>query len=248
MRISHKQLLMVGAVGAVGLACSPGPAGGQCTTGASVACTCTDGRAGAQLCHADGTLGDCVCSVLAGTGGSNGSGGAGGNRGSGGANLGNPGTGGANPGTGGSNSGEMGASGMFTVVYSGGPTKNLTTCYFCKAYYFPTPPPAFASLAYGFTGNTSVDVELRPAATGGGYEVGVFIAERDTALLARFQGDYGPPKEWAPLNGSCVTLTQIDLRNGGSVAGSLNCTVSGGSDTTPITATVQGSFQGAFPP
>ena len=38
----------------------PGPEG--CTPGASVACTCTDGRSGAQVCQADRTLGACTCS------------------------------------------------------------------------------------------------------------------------------------------------------------------------------------------
>lgn len=40
------------------LACTPAP----CITGASVGCVCTDGRAGAQICQADHTLGPCSCS------------------------------------------------------------------------------------------------------------------------------------------------------------------------------------------
>lgn len=38
----------------------PTPEGG-CTPGASVACTCTDGRTGAQVCQSDRTLGTCSC-------------------------------------------------------------------------------------------------------------------------------------------------------------------------------------------
>lgn len=41
----------------------------RCITGASAACTCTDGRSGAQLCMADGTLGMCACTGGAGGGG-----------------------------------------------------------------------------------------------------------------------------------------------------------------------------------
>jgi hypothetical protein len=32
-----------------------------CVPGASAACACTDGRAGAQLCGKDGTFEACVC-------------------------------------------------------------------------------------------------------------------------------------------------------------------------------------------
>lgn len=38
----------------------------HCTTGVSVACTCPDGRMGAQVCLADGTLGACACDLDAG--------------------------------------------------------------------------------------------------------------------------------------------------------------------------------------
>jgi hypothetical protein len=40
----------------------------QCTIGASVACACTDGRTGAQVCLADHTLGACLCTTDSGTG------------------------------------------------------------------------------------------------------------------------------------------------------------------------------------
>src|SRR5262249_20263400 len=36
-------------------------ASARCTAGASLACACTDGRTGAQVCMADGTLGPCAC-------------------------------------------------------------------------------------------------------------------------------------------------------------------------------------------
>ncbi len=38
-----------------------GPGGSTCLTGASLACACVDGRSGAQVCQADGTLGMCEC-------------------------------------------------------------------------------------------------------------------------------------------------------------------------------------------
>jgi hypothetical protein len=76
----------------------------QCLIGASIACTCTDGRNGAQVCQSDQTLGACMCAgpsgagggsggATAGTSGSNGTGGATG--GMAGAAAGAPGTGGA---------------------------------------------------------------------------------------------------------------------------------------------------------
>lgn len=53
----------------------------QCVIGASIACTCTDGREGAQVCQSDHSLGNCICSSNQGTGGSGGGGGAAGNAG-----------------------------------------------------------------------------------------------------------------------------------------------------------------------
>lgn len=46
------------------IGCTPTPAAppGGCTPNASLACACTDGRMGAQVCGADRTLGPCVCS------------------------------------------------------------------------------------------------------------------------------------------------------------------------------------------
>lgn len=42
-------------------ACGDEP-GGDCVAGTSISCSCTDGRAGAQVCEANGTFGECVCS------------------------------------------------------------------------------------------------------------------------------------------------------------------------------------------
>jgi hypothetical protein len=70
----------------------------SCTVGASVACTCTNGRVGAQICQSDYTLAACMCS--AGTGGAGGAGtGTGGAGGSG--TGGKGGAGGSGTGTGG---------------------------------------------------------------------------------------------------------------------------------------------------
>jgi hypothetical protein len=49
---------------ALALAACGAPAPPVCTPGASLACTCVDGRAGAQVCSADGAaLGACVCAA-----------------------------------------------------------------------------------------------------------------------------------------------------------------------------------------
>ncbi|MBI5517544.1 MAG: FG-GAP repeat protein [Deltaproteobacteria bacterium] len=56
---SHPRGALFGLLFLAGLGgCSADPA---CNPGASVACACTDGRTGAQVCGADGRLGACVC-------------------------------------------------------------------------------------------------------------------------------------------------------------------------------------------
>lgn len=37
----------------------------RCVTGQSVGCVCTDGRTGSQVCRADGTYGECICTSAA---------------------------------------------------------------------------------------------------------------------------------------------------------------------------------------
>jgi len=64
--------------------CGGGGSPSQCTVGASVACACTDGRTGAQVCKADHTLSACTCTG-GGTAGASGSSGTGGGSGTGGA-------------------------------------------------------------------------------------------------------------------------------------------------------------------
>jgi hypothetical protein len=57
---------------------SGGTSGKSCQPGASIACTCTNGRAGAQICDDSGHLGSCTCSGgTGGNGGVTGSGGGG---------------------------------------------------------------------------------------------------------------------------------------------------------------------------
>jgi len=43
------------------VACEPSAAPRSCVTGFSIACSCPDGRMGAQVCQADGTYGPCAC-------------------------------------------------------------------------------------------------------------------------------------------------------------------------------------------
>ncbi len=63
-------LLVVVAVSFAGLA-GCGVLDPHCVQGQSTACTCTDGKAGSQLCNARGTYDLCVCSGGSGTGGGN---------------------------------------------------------------------------------------------------------------------------------------------------------------------------------
>src|SRR6187549_190762 len=72
----------IGAVilGLVGASCGGGGdgTGNVCVPGMSVACVCTNGTQGAQVCAADGDgYGACVCSSGSGTAGTSGAGGSG---------------------------------------------------------------------------------------------------------------------------------------------------------------------------
>jgi hypothetical protein len=148
----------------------------------------------------------------------------------------------------------MAATGQFTVVYDGSVTSTLSTCYSCTARYNAS--TSTATLNYAMTNSsggintTGVGIVIQPK-SGGGQEVYVGLSENNPSLAAQYQGLYTlgtGTAMYVPLTGSCVTTTQLDLRNGGGVAGSLNCSVVGGSGASPIHATVSGSFSGTFPP
>ncbi|MFO0649019.1 MAG: glycoside hydrolase family 6 protein [Polyangiales bacterium] len=55
--------LLLASLAAMGLACTSAPSTAPqgCLPGASLACACTDGRTGAQVCGDDGRLSPCVC-------------------------------------------------------------------------------------------------------------------------------------------------------------------------------------------
>jgi hypothetical protein len=96
--------VVVGSVTALA-ACSGGSGGGSgsgsCTAGASVACTCTNGAMGAQVCGTNGQLGACTCSGSASSGSGGGSGSGSGSGGSSGGST--------SSGSGGSSGGSTGA-------------------------------------------------------------------------------------------------------------------------------------------
>jgi hypothetical protein len=150
MAIGRQLGLILGVALSTGIGCGGGTTDQRvCTPGASVACTCTNGKPGAQLCAVNGSsLGLCVCAGDTGTGGSPSSGGqsgAAGQAGKGGAagqggvagqtgaagQGGSPGSAGQGgrsgaPGSGGSDGG-AGSAGLGGAAGSGGaPT---STCY-----------------------------------------------------------------------------------------------------------------------
>ena len=258
------RVVFVAALASLLVACSSSGSPSSCVPGASVSCSCANGKTGAQVCASDGTLGSCSCDTGTGTGG-NGSGtggasGSGGTTGTGGStgHGGASGTGGATStggatGTGGTGTGSGGTSGgsthaQFTVTYDGSLTKTLSTCYSCTAAY--TAATNTNGAAYNFTvdtGITSVSVVVRPAAGGGGNEVAAGLGENNPTVPATLQGTYATNPAYMPVGSSCVTFTTLTVGHGGGMAGSLNCTMSGGNDTTPHTAVVQGTFTATFP-
>jgi hypothetical protein len=257
------RVVFVAALASLLVACSSSSSPSSCVPGASLACSCANGKTGAQLCASDGTLGACSCDTGtggngSGTGGATGSGGtaaSGGSTGHGGA-VGTGGvtsTGGAT-GTGGTTgaggSTAMSASGQFTVTFDGTLTKTYSTCYVCEANFYPQLQNEGA-LAFDFnTGQSSVDVAARTASSGSGNEISVGVEETEPSTPAGIQGTYLTTPDWLPMAQSpCVTFTQFSVQHGGAMAGTLNnCTLTGGDDTTPHTAVVSGSFQGTFAP
>ena len=261
------RVVFVAALASLLVACSSSSSPSSCVQGASVSCSCANGKTGAQVCASDGTLGACSCDTGTGTGGSgSGTGGAtssGGTTGTGGSSGhgGATGTGGVTStggvtgtggttGTGGSGAGNTA---QFMVMYAGGPTSTLTTCYSCMGYYFASPRNE-GDMTFGMQNSggglhfTTVSFAVRPA-TAGGNEINLGLTEDNTSFAAQFQGMYnlgGAANVWVPVQGSCVTFNTLSIQQGGAVSGSLNCTLPGGSATTPIAATVTGTFSGVF--
>ncbi|HEY2743304.1 MAG TPA: hypothetical protein VGL86_01720 [Polyangia bacterium] len=103
--------------------------GGVCQANASVACTCTDGRAGAQLCDDSGGLGLCVCAGagadLGGGGGTGGNGASDGGAGIGGGGGGGGGDGGGGTGGTGGGGGTSTPGGPMVLSFSANATSML---------------------------------------------------------------------------------------------------------------------------
>jgi hypothetical protein len=226
-------------------ACSGSSSPNTCVPGASVACTCANGKSGAQVCSSSGTLGACVCEGGTGAGGAGGSSGTGGATGSGGSGGATGAGGTAGTGSGGTAGGET--TGHFTIMYDGSLTKTLSTCYSCTASYITATNTGGA--AYNFsvdTGITSVAITLRPVASGG-WEVAASAGGNNSDVPATLRGTFATTPPYVAVASSCVSFTMLNVAHGGGMAGSLNCTMSGGNDTTPHTAVVQGTFTAAFP-
>ena len=219
-------------------ACSSSGSPKTCTPGASVQCTCANGESGAQVCASDGTLGACSCQ--GGTGGSGAGSGTGGAKATGGAS----GSGGS--GNGGTSGGAT-ATGQFTVTYDGSLMKTLSTCYNCLAVYVASSNTVNATYSFTVdTGHTTVSMTIRPA-TAGGNEISVQFSEGNPTVPTALEGTYLTSPQFVPAGSSCATFTTLTESQGGMMAGSLDCTLSGGNDTTPHTAVVRGTFMATFP-
>ena len=226
-------------------ACSSTGSPKTCVQGASVACSCANGESGAQVCASDGTLGPCSCQGGTGSGGSGAGPGTGGTGATGGttASGGGPGSGGT--GSGGTSGGQP-TTGQFTVTYDGTLKKTLSTCSSCLGLY--SPATNTSGVGYTFTvdtGLTTVSMTIRPASSGGN-EISVYLSESNPAVPTTLRGTYVTTPEYVAVGSSCATFTALTVGQGGMMAGSLNCTLSGGNDTTPHTAVVQGTFTATF--
>ena len=126
--------------------------------------------------------------------------------------------------------------------------KTLSTCYSCTIIYQDQTSTTGASFVFTGTGgismgSTSVVMTIRPASSGGN-EISVALSESDPAVPSNLRGSYFTTPDYVAAGSSCVSFTTLTLGHGGAMAGSLDCTLSGGGDTTPHTAVVQGTFTG----
>ena len=240
-------------IGALLAACSSSGSSKPCVQGASVACTCTNGQMGAQVCASDGTLGMCVCESGTGTGGSGsggttGSGGAtgrGGTTGSGGA-AGRGGSGGAVGSGGGTGSGGtsgQSATGSFTVVYNNDVTRTLSRCYSCSAV---VTSGGGAIYTYDMEdGVTILSISLQ--SKNGGYNVDLYLTEGYSSLPTTYRGAYEVP--YTPQASSCVHFSALTVQTGGVTDGTINCQVPANSPGgNQVPATITGTFHAVFPP
>jgi hypothetical protein len=175
--------------------------------------------------------------------GSTGSGGSGGGSGTGGVKASGGGSGSGGTGSGGISGGQT-TTGQFTIIYDGSLTKTLSTCYSCTVIYLDQTNTTSASFVFtAGTGNTSVSMTIRSASAGGN-EISVALSESDPAVPASLRGTYFTTPNYVLVGSSCVSFTTLTLGHGGAMAGSLDCTLSGGDDTAPHPAVVQGTFTG----
>jgi hypothetical protein len=255
-----------------------GGSAGVCDPGQTQACVGPGACQGGQRCLNDGSAwGPCDCGTPTGGAGGTGGGGTSGTGGNvaGGGTAGTSPSGGASTGgssgatggtgaTGGSvTGGTTGTGGVaggnghqinLTVNYNNGAlTRTLTRCYGCNSYYFVASDTA----QVGFQvedGYTQFNLQFEPNTGGTGYRVVVFLIETNMQIPSMYYGTYYEPAYLSatgriPTADSCVEFTSLDLRAGGSVAGSLsNCAFSGGNATTPVPAVISGSFSATFRP
>jgi hypothetical protein len=97
-------------------------------------------------------------------------------------------------------------------------------------------------------GYSQYTISYQPG-TAGASKFYVLLNEFSPTVATMYQGAYKlPGATYQPVAGSCITFNTTDIRSGGSMDGTLNCTLQGGpSSASPIPATIAGSFHATFP-
>lgn len=136
-----------------------------------------------------------------------------------------------------------------TIVYESTTSRHLTKPWYnTNATYDAQDDYGGVTFGYGWTYWTLIinndatlgtqPLTIFPTSSAGTYAT---LIEQDASLAARLQGVY-------QIAGGTVTFTQLDVRHGGVVAGTIDAQLAGGNDSSPVPATLSGSFYGEFPP
>jgi hypothetical protein len=97
-------------------------------------------------------------------------------------------------------------------------------------------------------GFTQVALGVQPGDAGAS-KFSLLLNEFSPTVAAAYQGAYRPPgPTFQPVTAPCITFNTMNIRSGGTLDGTFNCTLQGGpSSASPIPATITGSFHATFP-